>query len=34
MSKFDHIKDLFIKEALEEYKDIIDEKKPDKLSVS
>ena len=34
MSKFDLIKDLFIKEALEEYKDIIDEKKPDKLSVS
>ena len=34
MSKFDHIKDPFIKESLEEYKDVIDENKPDKLSVS
>ena len=34
MSKFEHIKDIFIKQALEEYKDTIDENKPDKLSVS
>lgn len=34
MSKFDYIKDSFIKESLEEYKDVIDENKPDKLSVS
>ena len=34
MSKFEHIKDLFIKESLEEYKDVIDKNKPDALSVS
>jgi len=34
MSKFKHIKDVFIKQALEEYKDLIDDEKPDKLSVS
>jgi len=34
MSKFEHIKDLFIKSALEEYKDKIDNEKPDNLSVS
>lgn len=31
---YEHIKDPFIKEALEEYKDLIDSKKPDILSVS
>ena len=34
MSKFEHIKDAFIKEALEQYKKPIDDAKPDKLSVS
>ena len=34
MSKFEHIKDQFIKEALEEYKTPIDAAKPDNLSVS
>ena len=34
MSKFKHIKDPFIKESLEEYKDLIDNAKPDTLSVS
>ena len=34
MSKFEHIKDQFIKEALEEYKAPIDAAKPDNLSVS
>ena len=34
MSKFDHIKDKFIKEALDEYKAPIDAAKPDSLSVS
>ena len=34
MSKFKHIKDPFIKESLEEYKDLIDNAKPDILSVS
>ena len=34
MSKFDHIKDEFIKQALEEYKGPIDAAKPDNLSVS
>ena len=34
MSRFNHIKDIFIKQALEEYKDKIDNKKPDNLSVS
>ena len=34
MSKFEHIKDKFIKESLEEYKDLIDGAKPDSLSVS
>ena len=34
MSKFDHVSDAFIKEALEEYKEVIDRKKPDRLSVS
>ncbi|HAI40958.1 MAG TPA: hypothetical protein DCM40_24030, partial [Maribacter sp.] len=34
MSKFDHVSDAFIKEALEEYKEAIDSKKPDRLSVS
>tara|TARA_R110001592_G_scaffold188358_4_gene433544 strand:+ start:16695 stop:17171 length:477 start_codon:yes stop_codon:yes gene_type:complete len=34
MSKFDHITDEYIKEALEDYKDKIDEKKPDELSLS
>ena len=34
MSKFEHIKDSFIKESLEEYKDVIDKNKPDALSVS
>ena len=34
MSKFEHIKDHFIKEALEEYKAPIDAAKPDNLSVS
>ena len=34
MSKFEHIKDQFIKEALEEYKSPIDNAKPDTLSVS
>ena len=34
MSKFEHVKDKFIKEALEEYKAPIDAAKPDNLSVS
>ena len=34
MSKFKHIKDKFIKEALEEYKKPINDAKPDNLSVS
>jgi mannose-6-phosphate isomerase-like protein (cupin superfamily) len=34
MSKFEHIKDRFIKQALEEYKAPIDAAKPDNLSVS
>ena len=34
MSKFSDIKDKYIKEALEDYKEIIDAKKPDKLSLS
>ena len=34
MSKFEHIKDQFIREALEEYKAPIDAAKPDNLSVS
>jgi mannose-6-phosphate isomerase len=34
MSKFEHIKDQFIKEALKEYKAPIDAAKPDNLSVS
>tara|TARA_B100000963_G_C22639539_1_gene679653 strand:+ start:912 stop:1385 length:474 start_codon:yes stop_codon:yes gene_type:complete len=34
MSGFEHIKDQFIKEALEEYKKLIDNAKPDNLSVS
>lgn len=34
MSKFEHIKDKFIRESLEEYKGPIDSAKPDGLSVS
>lgn len=34
MSKFEHVKDKFIKEALEDYKEVIDKAKPDNLSVS
>ena len=34
MSKYDYIEDKYIREALEEYKDLIDGDKPDKLSVS
>lgn len=34
MSNYDHIKDTWIKEALEEYKDKIDENKSHKLDVS
>jgi len=34
MSKFEHIKDSFIKKALEDYKEVIDSAKPDVLSVS
>ena len=34
MSKFEHIKDKFIKNALEDYKEVIDNAKPDTLSVS
>ena len=34
MSKYDHITDEYIKEALEDYKDKIDAKKPDELSLS
>ena len=34
MSKFEHVKDKFIKEALEDYKEVIDNAKPDTLSVS
>lgn len=34
MSKFEHIKDEFIKQAMEDYKDKIDNKKPDELSLS
>jgi len=34
MSKFEHIKDEFIKQALKEYKQPIDDAKPDMLSVS
>jgi len=34
MSNYENIKDSFIKAALEEYKDLIDQKKSDKLSIS
>ena len=34
MSKFEHIKDKFIRESLEEYKEPINNAKPDVLSVS
>jgi len=34
MSKFEHIEDAWIKKALEDYKDKIDEKKPTKLGLS
>ena len=34
MNDFSHIKDKFIKEALEEYKTPINNAKPDNLSVS
>ena len=34
MSKYSHIKDKFIKEALKDYKEAIDSAKPDNLSVS
>ena len=34
MSKFEHITDPFIKEALDQYKKPIDDAKPDTLSVS
>ena len=34
MSKYEHITDNFIKEALEDYKEKIDAKKPDELSLS
>ena len=34
MSKYDNIKDSFIRETMEEYKDLIDKAKPDNLSVS
>ena len=34
MSKFKYIKDKFIRESLDEYKDLIDKAKPDNLSVS
>ena len=34
MTKYDHITDEYIKEALEDYKDKIDAKKPDELSLS
>ena len=34
MSKYDHIKDGFIKKALEDYKDKIDDKKNNELSLS
>ena len=34
MSKYDHIKEPIIRKALEDYKDNIDEKKPDELSLS
>jgi len=34
MSKFEHVKDKFIREALEDYKEVIDNAKPDTLSVS
>ena len=34
MSKFEHVKDKFIKEALKDYKEDIDNAKPDSLSVS
>ena len=34
MSKFEHVQDKYIKEALEEYKGAIDKSKPDRLSVS
>ena len=34
MKKFTHIKDKFIREALEDYKEVIDQAKPDDLSIS
>ena len=34
MSKYDHIEDAWIKEALEEYKDKIDENKSHRLDIS
>ena len=34
MSKFEHVKDAFIKKALEDYKDKIDDKKDNELSLS
>ena len=34
MSKLEHIKDIFIRESLEEYKEPINNAKPDVLSVS
>ena len=34
MSKYDHIKDAWVKEALEEYKDKIDENKSHRLDIS
>ena len=34
MSKFEHVKDKFIKASLEDYKEVIDKAKPDNLSVS
>lgn len=34
MNNYDHIKDVFIKSTLEEYKDLIDSKKVDDLSIS
>ena len=34
MSKYDHIDDAWVKEALEEYKDKIDENKSHRLDIS
>ena len=34
MSKYEHVEDKFIREALEDYKEKIDDKKPDNLSLS